>query len=142
MKALALSNGDLVVGSQGHSMVTGSSKIRQDMALALGEPLGEDRFHTQWGSVLPSYIGSPLTDDVEALVRAEVSRVLSNYIAVRDEYILEDRLTGSGSRFDSSDVVSSVDSISAKVDEDSIRVSVVLTTLAGTKIKINRTVQT
>jgi hypothetical protein len=141
MKALALSNGDLVVGHQGHSTVSGSSKIRQDLALALGEPLGDDRFHPEWGSVLPFYIGGPVSDDVQAIVRSEVSRVLSNYIAVRDEYILEDRLSGSGSRFDSSDVVSSVDSISAKVDMDAIRITVALTTLAGTKVKINRTVQ-
>ena len=143
MKALALSNGDLVVSQRGHATISGSAKIRQDLALALSEPLGDDRFHTDWGSVLPSYIGLPITSRTQSLVQAEVSRVLAYYITVRDEYIIQDRLNRSRSRFDSSDIVSTIDSIGVSIspnNADNIQVKISLTTLAGNTITINRTV--
>lgn len=143
MKALALSNGDLVVSQHGHATISGPSKIRQDLALALSEPLGDDRFHTEWGSVLPSYIGLPITGQTQSLVQSEVSRVLAYYITVRDEYIYQDRLSGSRSRFDSSDVVSTINSIGVSIspnNADTIQVKISLTTLAGNMITINRTV--
>lgn len=140
MKTLALSNGDLVVGHVGHEVLTGSSKIRQDLALALGERLGNDRFHPSWGSVLPMWIGQPIDESTPLEVRSEVARVINHYIATRDEYILEDKRLGSKSRFDTSDIVRSVTGIKVRVDLDNIRVSVSLLTVAGTKITINRTV--
>jgi phage baseplate assembly protein W len=140
MKTLALANGDLVVTPTGHRTISGSAKIRQDLALALGEPLGDDRFHRSWGSMLLSYIGQPIDTTTNALIRAEVSRVLAQYVSVRDEYILADQQTGSRSRFDTSDVVSEVLGISATQEFDTIKVQVSLRTLAGTTITVNRTV--
>lgn len=140
MKTLALANGDLVVGPHGHQTLTGAQKIRQDLALALGEPYGGDRFHPTWGSTVPSYIGMPIDSNTRALIETEVSRVLSQYIAVRDEIISEDQRTGGRSRFSTGDVVARVDQIAASQDFDTIRVQVSLTTLAGTRVVVNRTV--
>jgi phage baseplate assembly protein W len=140
VKTLALSNGDLAVGPAGHQTVTGSSKVRQDLALALGERLGNDRFHPTWGSVLDEYVGQPIGESTMALIQNEVSRVLAQYIAVRDEYIRQDQVNGTRSRFDTSDVVAEVNSIQASQDFDTIRIRVTLRTLAGTQISVNRTV--
>jgi phage baseplate assembly protein W len=53
--------------------------------LALAEPYGDDRFHPQWGSVLPNYVGTPIGADTEMLVRSEVARVIQAYIGVQAE---------------------------------------------------------
>lgn len=140
MKTLALANGDLVVSPTGHKTISGAAKIRQDLALALGEPLRNDRFHPTWGSVLPAYIGQPVDAQSNALVRAEVARVINQYISVHDEYIVADQQAGGRSRFDTSDVVAEVTSVSAVQDFDTIRVAVTLRTLAGTQITVTRTV--
>jgi hypothetical protein len=140
VKTLALVNGDLVVGPSGHTTITGHAKIRQDMALALGEPLGNDRFHPDWGSVLPSYIGQPIDDETDMLVRAEVARVIDQYMGVQQREISRDGRTGAVSRFNTGDVVSQVLAINAKVNYDSILVTVSLVTLSGTRVNIKRTV--
>jgi phage baseplate assembly protein W len=140
VKTLALASGDLVVTPTGHKTISGASKIRQDLALALGEPLGDDRFHRSWGSMLPAYIGAPTDATTNALIRSEVSRVLSQYVSVHDEYIVADQQAGGRSRFDTADVVSEITSISVAQDFDTIRVAVTLRTLAGTQISVTRTV--
>lgn len=140
MKTLALANGDLVVSAHGHRTITGAAKIRQDLALALGEPLGNDRFHRLWGSTLPAYIGQPIDDSTQAEVEAEARRVINQYISVHDEYIVADQQVGGRSRFGTADVVSEVTAISVNQDFDTIRVGVSLRTLAGTTITVNRTV--
>lgn len=140
MKTLALANGDLVVGPTGHQVVSGSAKIRQDLALSLGEPLGDDRFHPTWGSTLSAYLGQPISESTSALIQSEVSRVLAEYISVHDEYIVQDRMAGGRSRFSTDDVVSEVVSVQASQDLDAIRVRTSLRTLAGTTITVTRTV--
>lgn len=140
MKTLALANGDLVIGAHGHQTITGAAKIRQDLALALGEALGNDRFHRLWGSTLPAYIGQPISDSTQAEIRAEVERVINQYVSVHDEYIVLDQQAGGRSRFGTADVVSEVTAISVAQDFDTIKVAVSLRTLAGTTITVNRTV--
>lgn len=141
MKTLALANGDLVVDGTGHKTISGSAMIRQDLALHLGESYGGDRFHPEMGSVLVEYIGEPIDDETEMLVRAEVGRVIQQYIGIQQREVLRDHLAVRASRFDSSDVVVGISSISAKVDYDYVRVSVGLLTQAGETITVNRTIQ-
>lgn len=141
MKTLALQGGDLVIGAQGHKTITGSSKIRQDLALALGERYGNDRFHPNWGSALPAYIGSPISADTELLVRSEVARVIQSYIDVQRAEIVNDSLNGRRSAFTTADVVERLDVIKTKISYDSIRVMVGLTTQARESVSISRTVE-
>lgn len=140
MKTLALASGDLVVGQSGHEVVRGASKIRQDLALALGEPYGTDRFHPTLGSVLPSYLGEPITQEIQSLVVTEVARVIQQYIDTQAAEVLRDGLSESRTRYETADVVSRVDSVDAHVDLDSIRVRVALTTLSGQSVSVTRTV--
>lgn len=140
MKTLQLRSGDLVVGPKGHATIDGSLKIRQELALSLGERYGTDRFHPTWGSVLPNYIGAPITEELRALVNSEVARVIQAYIDTQRVEILDNTLTGTRSPFSTADVVTAVTSIDAEVGLDTIRISVGLLTAASQNLTITRTV--
>lgn len=141
MKTLALLNGDLVAGAGGHATITGTSKVRQDLSLLLGERWGTDRFHgDQWGSTVTDFIGQPLSADLEVRVREEVARAISQYIAIQTTEIYRDRINGTRSRFATSDVVRQVDSIEVTPRYDSIRIAINLVTQAGIEVQLNRTV--
>lgn len=142
MKTLMLQNGDLAIGPRGHRTVTGSHKIRQDLALALGEEYGNDRFHPTWGSVLPNYTGRPITADTELLVRSEAARVVQVYIDTQRAEIVEDSLGGKRSRFTTADVVARLTDIDTMIAFDSIRVKLKLVTQSAELLTVARTVTT
>lgn len=142
MKTLALASGDLVVGSAGHQTLSGARRIRQDMALALGEGYGADRFHPELGSVLGDYIGQPIDDETDMLVRAEIARVTAQYVAVQDREVLRDHLAQRRSRFDASDVVTGITDIRATVNFDRVQVTANLITQSGEQVPVSRTVTT
>jgi hypothetical protein len=140
VKTLALQGGDLVVGTQGHKTITGSARIRQDLALALGEPYGNDRFHPEWGSVLPHYVGRPIGPDTEMLVRSECARVVRTYIDIQRSEIVNDALAARRSRYTTSDVVSRLDKIDTSILYDTIRVKLSLVTQSQESLTVARTV--
>jgi phage baseplate assembly protein W len=135
-----LQGGDLVVGTQGHKTITGSARIRQDLALALGEPYGNDRFHPEWGSVLPHYVGRPIGPDTEMLVRSECARVVRTYIDIQRSEIVNDALAARRSRYTTSDVVSRLDKIDTSILYDTIRVKLSLVTQSQESLTVARTV--
>ncbi|WP_281711861.1 hypothetical protein [Dermacoccus nishinomiyaensis] len=141
MKTLALKNGDLVVESGGHKTVSGSTKVAQELYLSLGEPYGSDRFHRDLGSVLDDFFGQPINDMTEAMVEAEVIRVVRSYIETQRLQVLEDHLESRQSRFDASDVVAEISHIDVTVDYDKILVKLALRTATGSQVAITRTVQ-
>ena len=141
MKTFALSQGDLVVGQAGHATISGAAKIRQELALDLGEEFGTDRFHPdQWGSTVLKFIGEPVTPSLEAAVRSEVARTVSQYIAIQDQEIYSGFIDGTRSRFGAGDVVRTISRLDVTVDRSSIFISLGLVTLSGQSIDINRTV--
>ena len=141
MKTLALKNGDLVVESGGHKTVSGSTKVAQELYLSLGEPYGSDRFHRDLGSVLDDFFGQPINDMTEAMVEAEVIRVVRSYIETQRLQVLEDHLESRQSRFDASDVVAEISPVDVTVDYDKILVKLALRTATGSQVAITRTVQ-
>jgi phage baseplate assembly protein W len=138
MKTLALFNGDLMLAQGGYFMSTGVDRIRQDLSLAMLEEYGTDRFHPAYGSVLMRYIGNPLTPQLEMLVRAEVNRVLQNYIAIQQAEVIRDTQYDVKGRFKTSDVVRSILSISTQANVDRIDVRLALETLARTTVTIRK----
>jgi phage baseplate assembly protein W len=140
VQTLALLNGDLVLNSGTYLTFSGPDKIRQDLDLALNEAYGADQYHPLWGSILDRFIGQPLTSSLQTAVLNEVTRVLANYIAVQTDDISSDAVADTRSRYDTSDVVQSVEAINATVALDKITVSVVLRTLSNQTITINRQV--
>lgn len=140
IKTLALRNGDLVIGPTGYQTLSGAQKVRQDLALALGEPYGDDRFHPSWGSVLPSYVGEPVGEELRSLVVSEAARVIQQYVDTQAADILRDSLAQDRSRYDTDDIVSQVLGIDAELALDTVKVKVVLRTVAGQMVTITRTV--
>ena len=126
MKQLLIQNGDLVIGSGGYATVRGERRLRQDLAHALREPLGTDRFFPRWGSTLPGMIGGFQTSDTATEVRAEVSRVLQNYVNITAAHIQQDRLGGRTSRFGASEVIARVLGINVATRVDSVDVRIAL----------------
>lgn len=138
MKTFALVHGDLSPAPGGYLMYEGAPKINQDLALALREQYGTDIFHPKWGSVLPQFIGLPMTPDIKSQVLTEVSRVISNYITVQNAQISQASVNGSASALTTDDVVQSVSSIQAQQMYDQLIVSVVLQTISRQNININQ----
>ena len=136
MHTLALSGGDLVATSAGHAIVDGSSMIRQNMALALGEPVGTDRFHPAWGSTLDAQTGTPGTDAALLGLRAEAMRVVSALIAAQGAAIAADAAAGRRSRFGSADIISRLVDVQVSQDLDAAQVYVQVATAAGDAVGI------
>ena len=147
MQQLALVHGDLMIGTDGsYLMVTGAQRIQQDLTLALSDIYGTDRFHPSWGSILPEYLGNINNATMLTLVKAEVNRVLQNYLTITQSGVIQQSMmnvannNNPGASYTTSDVVRSVDSINVSATLDTIYVSVSLTTLAGQSITIGQKV--
>jgi phage baseplate assembly protein W len=141
MQSLALVQGDLAIDGTGDYLTfSGVDRIRQDMTLALTEEFGSDRFHPSWGSILKSYLGQPITPELEQAVRAEVNRIVQNYIVLQQQQVLQDSQFDVVGRFDTSDVVRNVSAIKTRVLFDTIYVSATLTTLTRETVTISRQV--
>lgn len=136
MRQLLVADGDLVATPSGHATVSGAARIRQDLSLALSEPYGDDRFHPQWGSTLPRYVGMAVNIETQMMVRAEVTRVVQSYIATQRADILLDATAQRRSRYSTFDVVQALNDVSARAYLDSIRVAVRLSTAAGEDIAV------
>lgn len=141
MKTLALQHGDLVIdGAGGYATVSGAARIRQDLTLALLEEFGTDRFHPKFGSIIKEYLGNAITSDLQQLVKAEVNRVVQNYIIVQQSQVLRNTQFDIEGQFDTSDVVRAMTSIDVETTYDAIFVAVALQTLARETVSVNRQV--
>lgn len=142
MKTLAISGGDLVVGGAGYATVSGISKTVQDLSILLREPMGADRFHPQLGSRLDSFVGTPIDEETALLVRSEVTRIVSNYIAVLSELAERDVLANGASRLSESEMVSDVEGVDVvRQGVDRIGVVLRLVTASGQRVSLTRTVE-
>lgn len=140
MKTLALQNGDLMPAQGGYLLYTGVDRIRQDLTLALLEDYGTDRFHPRWGSVIKQYIGNVITPQLESLVRAEINRIVQNYIAIQQAEVLRDSQVDVKGRFTTSDVVRSLLAINASIYLDRINIALALETMSRASVTIKRQV--
>lgn len=138
MKTLWLHHGDLAIGqSKDYRTTTGPGKVRQDLRCALLEPLGNDRFHPGWGSTLSDYVGLSITEDLRQAVLTEVNRVIGNYAAVQRDKVEVDMISGSETRFSTSEIVSAVSYVQVASDLDSVHVNIGIRTVAGETVEIS-----
>lgn len=136
MKQLKIANGDLVLGQGGYALVTGEEKLRQDLSLALRTPLASDQLHPGYGSTLHSFLGTPLTPDVPDRIRAEVNRVLRNYMMVRASLIQQEYASGSRPNFAAKELIASIRAIDVRTQSDRVYIRIQLTTLANSNISV------
>jgi phage baseplate assembly protein W len=145
MYQFALVSGDFMIGTNGsYTTYTGAQRIQQDLTLALSDVYGTDRFHPSWGSILPSYLGTINSPTMQTLVKAEVNRVLQNYLIITQSGIIQSSMMNvtndndPSQSYSTADVVRSVNSINVSSNMDTIYVSVSLTTLAGQSITVGQ----
>lgn len=136
MKTLLLRDGDLVPSHRDFLMVRGAGKVAQDLRCALLEPLGNDRFHTGWGSSLQTFIASITNETVRMEVEAEVNRVISNYAAIQRDKIEADISGDEETRFTTSEVLSRVQSVTVDVAQETVAINISLRTVAGEVVVI------
>lgn len=136
MKTFALVAGDLVVGQGGFALITGQEKVKQDLGVAMREPFGCDRFHPRWGSVLISYVGEPADVQSEFLIRAEIGRIIRNYIMIQGSVVEEDVSDQRRSRLTTSEVITGVDGIDVRQDQDKYHVRVRLNLFSGDQVSL------
>lgn len=116
------------MGPTTYDVVTGPAKIAQDLGIACREPLGGDRFHPNWGSLLPSYVGLS-AQQVDLMVKGEISRVIQNYSMVQRGIAAQDVANRVTPRLSPSEIVGTVDSINVHQTFDAFAVQVTLSTL-------------
>lgn len=122
MKTLALADGDLVLSGRGHATVDGVFKTMQDIGIALREEFGVDRFHPNWGSLLPNMIGRPFDEDVLLDVRTEVTRIVNNYVTVQRDTVLR---RAEGAQVSAQEIIDRVEDIKV-VPKDYGRIDVTI----------------
>lgn len=141
MDTFAIRNGDFALGDGGFVTISGPSKLVQDLGCALREPIGTDRFHRLFGSTMESLVGGIIGPATAASIQSETERVIANYITVQQALLSRDALAGRMPRFDTGEVIKSVDSITVQQSFDSMIVTVVLTTLSQEAVALTYSVE-
>ncbi len=141
MQTFRLTDGDIVLTSGSYAMVTGPEKLRQDLLYAISEPLGIDRFHPRWGSLLPSFIGGQVDEATQARVTAEVRRIISNYAAIQKDRIGRDALQGRRSRYGTGEVIDRVIGVDVVPEMTKLHLRIVLKTLSQREITLVTTLE-
>ena len=136
MKTLLLNDGDIVLDSGSYETVTGPAKLRQDLDLAMREPLGIDRFHPRWGSRLPTMVGDPITPSLVTRIEGEARRILENYIAVQRDRMARDARNGRRPRYASGEVIDRVASIQVRPEWDAVHLRAEIRTLTADEVVV------
>jgi phage baseplate assembly protein W len=141
MKTLAIVDGDLVIGPTGYLAIEGQAKVKQELGAAVREPYGSDRFHPRWGSLLPNHIGSAIGPETEALVRAEVERIVQNYVVTQHEVMRVDSTRNRPPRFATGEAIESILGIRVSQQWDRLHVMVTLAPMSGEQIVLVSSVE-
>lgn len=134
MKSWQVSGGDLVIGQGGFQTVTGAARIIQHIRHALSEPLGIDRFHPGWGSLIDEFVGQPLNEGTAWELEQEVNRVIGNFMAVQNEKINRAAARGNSSLYTRADVLSEVSSVDVTYRQDQASILITVSTLSGDEV--------
>ena len=142
MYSLKIVDGDLAMLGDGTiAKVSGAERIRQDLSCWLLEPLGADVMYRNFGSTLGERIGSAITADSLLEVKAEVTRVVNNYIEYQKKQYGDAQLRTTESvvnAWSPDDMIARVDYIHVDSVADTVVVVVKLTTAAGMGISIEQ----
>jgi hypothetical protein len=136
MRTLAVRNGDLVLTGSKFGMVEGIARVQQQLGLAMREAFGSDRFHRSWGSTLPTWIGQVLTPNVPFEIRAEVTRIVRDFIIQQNEKIKERAALGYTAVVSAEEMIMEIRDIKIETRYDTILVKVTLRTASGQEFSV------
>jgi len=136
VRTLAVRNGDLVLSGSKFGMVDGIARVQQQLGLAMREEFGNDRFHRQWGSTLPTWIGDVLTAEVPFEVRAEVTRVVRDFILNQNEQIKQRASLGFSAVVRAEELIVEISDVKVQTRQDTVLVKVTLRTASNQEFSI------
>lgn len=142
MDTLEITNGDLVLANGAFATITGPTKVSQDIEIATLTPYGSDRFHPRYGSVFASYIGQPITPQTSALISAELTRVINNYMAVQLSKVKTAAQAGLSSPFSQGELVQAIGTINVSQQYSRFQVTASVTTASGQQVNVSTTITT
>ena len=138
MKTLQVSNGDIQLDTGGRlKFVLGSNKLTQDIALWLREQYGVGYTTPNFGSILESLIGGPITPGSTSQIQVEIQRVLSLYRAQQIQALQSLQQVSQLSYYNKSEIIQSVGNISIYQGTGFIGVNVTITTLSNSILALN-----
>ena len=124
MKTFALRNGDLMISGDKYALVAGAARVQQQVGLALQEPVGTDRFHPQWGSILDQMIGTSMTKDITERVKTEVYRVVKNFSALQNNALQRGASVGIKPVIIPDEIITAVTGVAVEQVRDSINIKI------------------
>ena len=138
MKAIQVSNGDIVLDSGGRlQFVVGTNKLVQDLALWLEEQYGIGFTTPNFGSMLYSMIGGAITSNTLSQVQAEIQRVLSLYSAQQLQQLQNLQQSSQLSYYNKSEIIQSVGDIVVLQGTGFINATVSISTLNNQQFNLN-----
>lgn len=140
METFAVTNGDFTLANGAFTTVTGAPKVEQDIEVGTLTPYGSDRFHPRFGSVFSSYIGTPANPNTAALVQAELTRVITNYMKVQLWKVQQAVTQNVASPFSQSELVSSIGPINVQQTYDRYQITASVNTANGQQVNVSTAV--
>lgn len=147
-KSFAIVNGDLVMGTgRGFSLVLGRDKLLQDLRLWVLERMGIDPSTPTYGNLLDGgvqegdqvegFIGGIMTADALNEIRNIIIDLLQRYQSMQFEKIRNETMRYLGENtLDEDEILQSIESVTVKDLGTLALAQVVVTTLAGSNIKM------
>jgi phage baseplate assembly protein W len=138
MKTIQVSNGDIVLDSGGRlQFVVGTNKLVQDLALWLEEQYGIGFTTPNFGSMLYSMIGGPITSSTLSQVQAEIQRILALYSAQQLQTLQNLQQSSQLSYYNKSEIIQSIGDITVLQGTGFINANVAISTLNGQQLNLN-----
>jgi len=138
MKTLQVSNGDLALDSGGRlQFVVGTNKLVQDLALWLEEQYGVGFTTPNFGSMLYSMVGGPITSNTLSQIQAEIQRILSLYSAQQLQKLQNLQQSSQLSYYNKSEIIQNIGDITVLQGTAFITATVGVTNLSGQQFNLN-----
>lgn len=146
--SLSIVNGDLVIGpGRKFETVSGKAKLMQDLKLWVLERIGNDPLLPTYGSTLDggtlngqpvdSFIGQLATQEALNSIRIATLELLDKYQTMQfDKMRTETLLYNGKNTLDSDEVIDEITSVDVAQVGDTVLVRVIITTLAGSTLKL------
>lgn len=134
---MTVRNGDIQLTGGKIQFSVGFSKLVQDIARWLEEPLGTGYTTPSFGSTLQSMVGGSQNSTAVSAAQNEIQRVLQLYQGQQILNLQKAQSAGQLANWNKNEIINSIDSVSVTADNTSLIANVIVTTLANTNIQLN-----
>lgn len=132
-----VSKGDLALTGNQLAIVSGLTKLQQDMQLWVAERYGVDRFHPTYGSMLQYWIGGVVNASTNNRVSKELLRVLDNYQRLQLK-----AFKANPQLFSLTEMLASIDAVNISITYDTVQGAISFTNGSGNAATFTATATT